>query len=304
MVVSLFSALMFTGSDARSFLQGQFTNDVRHLARERALMGSINSAQGRAQSMLTLIERSEGIYAILPVDDLEPIQKRLRGFVLSAKVDVQVAQGWRVSPCSEHSIANLPEHRGSKLEPGACLSGVDFTLLRWWSGDERYLLLARDTWSGPPIDAGCAETWRLRDIQAGLPVIRPETRNSFVPQTINLDLLQGMSYDKGCYVGQEVVARQRRAGVRRRMGRFASTCAPPTPGTRVFADSDGVSERIEVGEVVDAAATPQGCELLAVVDVQPPASPEDGASHGARGPLFLPNMIPLSPLTLPYLPSH
>jgi folate-binding protein YgfZ len=126
----------------------------------------------------------------------------------------------------------------------------------------RYLLL------GPAADLSALETdsadadWRLADIRAGLPQVLPETHESFVAQMLNLDIVGGISLTKGCYTGQEIIARTHyRGAIKRRMLHFAANCAPPPPGTRVL------EGEAAAGEVVDAAATDSGCELLAVVSL-------------------------------------
>jgi len=104
--------------------------------------------------------------------------------------------------------------------------------------------------------------WRLAGIRAGLPQVYPETYESFVAQMLNLDLLGGIAFEKGCYTGQEIIARTHfRGAIKRRMFRFGSEGPPPAPGTRVLAGEQ------HAGDVVDAAATSEGCELLAVVSL-------------------------------------
>jgi folate-binding protein YgfZ len=120
--------------------------------------------------------------------------------------------------------------------------------------------------------------WRLAGIRAGLPQVYPETYETFVAQMLNLDLLGGVAFEKGCYTGQEIIARTHfRGAIKRRMFRFECASAPPPPGTRVL-----VGEQ-HAGEVVDAAATDAGCELLAVVSLaQQDAELELESSRGAR----------------------
>jgi tRNA-modifying protein YgfZ len=102
--------------------------------------------------------------------------------------------------------------------------------------------------------------WRLAGIRAGLPQVYPETYEGFVAQMLNLDLLGGVSFEKGCYTGQEIIARTHfRGAIKRRMYRFASRSSAPAPGTRIL-----VGEQ-HAGDVVDAAATNEGSELLAVI---------------------------------------
>jgi len=92
--------------------------------------------------------------------------------------------------------------------------------------------------------------------------VLPRTHESFVAQMLNLDLIGGISFEKGCYTGQEIIARAHfRGTVKRRMFRFGAVCTPPVPGTRVLAAG------AHAGEVVDAVATGTGCELLAVVSL-------------------------------------
>lgn len=135
--------------------------------------------------------------------------------------------------------------------------------------------------------------WRRADIAAGLPQVYPETHELFVAQMLNLDLLSGISFDKGCYTGQEIIARTHfRGTIKRRMLRFTAACAAPSPGTRV------VHEGEHAGEVVDACAgspdTGHGCELLAVVslDRAPSALALDGIADSSLTPLGLPYVIP------------
>jgi len=104
--------------------------------------------------------------------------------------------------------------------------------------------------------------WRLAGIRAGLPQVYPETHEAFVAQMLNLDLLGGVSFEKGCYTGQEIIARTHfRGAIKRRMFHFACSSPPPAPGTRILVGDQ------HAGEVVDAAATSAGCELLAVISL-------------------------------------
>lgn len=281
--------LLVTGNDARKFLQGQLSNDVRKLTPEHALLASCTSGQGRVMAVLSLIERPEGIFAIVPRATLEPVLTRMRRMILGSRIAFEERPAnWALAPLTAAVASTLFEQLPQ--QPGDCVSGEHGSLLRWWSSDEaRYLLLAQRAQLGlVEDDTGVLDAqWQHANVCAGLPAVYPATRESFVPQMLNLDLLHGLSYDKGCYVGQEVVARARRAQVKRRMFRFGASCPPPAPGTRVLLAS------ADVGEVVEASATPCGCELLAVVDI---ARSSDG--------LRLPEGPALSPLGLPYLSAQ
>lgn len=128
--------------------------------------------------------------------------------------------------------------------------------------------------------------WRLAGIRAGLPQVYPETHEAFVAQMLNLDLLGGVSFEKGCYTGQEIIARTHfRGAIKRRMFRFASRGSPPVPGARILVGDQ------HAGDVVDAAATDEGSELLAVITLaQQDAALELETNRGAA----------LTKLPLPY----
>ena len=191
---------------------------------------------------------------------------RLRPYVLRSKVSFQDPERWALASISRSEAAAAV---GAPPQlPGECVSSGDSSVLRWWGLDERYLLLAK---RGTVAMRGSALQdlmWRRADITAGLPQVYPETHESFVAQMLNLDLLGAISFDKGCYAGQEIIARTHyRGSIKRRMFKFAAACAASLPGTRVL---DG-TER--AGEVVDAvntapSAEPLGCELLAVVSLE------------------------------------
>ena len=126
--------------------------------------------------------------------------------------------------------------------------------------------------------------WRLAGIRAGLPQVYPETYETFVAQMLNLDLLGGIAFEKGCYTGQEIIARTHfRGAIKRRMFRFRCACPPPAPGTRILAGEQ------HAGDVVDAAATDGGCELLAVINL----AQQDAKLEVERG-------VQLNRLPLPY----
>jgi tRNA-modifying protein YgfZ len=227
--------LLVSGADTRPFLQGQLSADIDTLTPAQAVLTSCNSAQGRAQAVLWLVERSDGIALIMPASMTERIATRLRKYVLRSKVKIEA------SPAA----IDLPQPHPYR-EPD----------------------------------------WQLAGIRAGLPQVYPQTDEAFVAQMLNLDLLGGVSFEKGCYTGQEIIARTHfRGAIKRRMFRFEGACPPPTPGTRVLIGGQ------HAGDVVDAAATSTGCELLAVISLaQQDAELELETNPGA----------PLKKLPLPY----
>jgi tRNA-modifying protein YgfZ len=274
-------ALLASGADVRGFLQGQLSADVDRLTRNRMVLTSCNSAQGRVQAVLWLIERSDGIAAILPAELLDATLARLRKFVLRAKVTLRAAEA-AIYGCE---AASLPD----SLRPATTFDHIEHERVSYvgWPGGTRVLILGPPTYS-TARDARIEAEWRLADIRAGLPQVYRQTHEAFVAQMLNLDLLDGISFEKGCYTGQEIIARAHyRGAIKRRMLRFAANCPPPAPGARVVSDDQ------HAGDVVDAAATSDGCELLAVVNLaQTDKALQLDEPRATLSPLALPYEIP------------
>lgn len=270
-------ALLASGADARAFLQGQLSADLGGLAADRVLLASCNSVQGRVQAVLWLLERTDGIALVLPASMLETIAARLRKYVLRSKVSIDakllgVAAIDRPTPAS----AALSAER-SHLQHAE----VSFVRL---DGRRQVLVLAPSILAGE-ADVTAELAWRRADIAAGLPQVYPATHEAFVAQMLNLDALDGVSFTKGCYTGQEIIARAHyRGAVKRRMFRYSAPGAPPAPGARIVLGEQ------HAGEVVDAAPTENGCELLAVVSL----------AHASDANLSLESGPCLTRLELPY----
>jgi tRNA-modifying protein YgfZ len=245
-----FGALLVSGPDAVSYLQGQLSFDVSRLTHERMELASCNSSQGRVQSIVWLLAREDGIVLIVSSDLLQATVARLRKYVLRAKVKVE-SLAERVLVCgSEEDLVG--DDRTHIYEDG-------ISRVRWPGAPQRTLLLLPSS-QPHSADAQFARRWHVEDIRAGLPQVYAATQEAFVAQMLNVDLLGGISFEKGCYTGQEIIARTHfRGTVKRRMLRFKAVCSPPSPGTRVL------TAGAHAGDVVDAEATDAGCELLAVI---------------------------------------
>ena len=254
------ATISITGSDAKSFLQGQLSNDLNLLSRENALLTSCNSAQGRVQCILTLLERDDGIVAIVPAEMLEPAILRLRKHILRSKVTINDSRTSLRCFSASHEALNaqqlpIPE------KPGTSLQREQISILRWWDAQiERYLVIKPAAVEQDRAD----ESWLLADIRAGLPQVTPATHEAFVAQMLNLDALGGISFNKGCYTGQEIIARAHyRGAVKRRMFRLSASCKPPLPASRILTRDN----QSHAGDVVMAAPTDAGCEMLAVLNL-------------------------------------
>ncbi len=290
--------LAITGPDAEDFLQGQLSGDIEQLAPGALQLSSYNSAKGRMLATLLLWREGSGSFRALVAADLaEPLRKRLAMYVLRAKAAVADASpshaifgigGSRAAGAVRSALGRAPDR-------GQVLVDADATLVGFHDG--RILVVAPDT----TVDtlrtklAGEAtlvapEVWRWLGIRAGVPVIGAATQDLFVLQTANWDLLGGVSFQKGCYPGQEIVARTQYLGrLKERMHLFHVDGPPPPPATKIYGAVFGDQA---CGTVVNAAAAPEGgSDLLAILQL----SALDGALHvgSSTGPA-------LAPLALPY----
>lgn len=248
------AAIMVSGPDARSYLQGQLTADLDRLACTGVQLACCNSPQGRVQAVFWMLERSDGIALVLPASLLDSTVLRLRKYVLRAKAKIEAAKHLQVGVVARSALpADVTLDASASHRE---LSGVSYFTL---PGLDDVLVLGA---LAAPSDPDREHRWHLSQLRAGLPQVYAETHEAFVAQMLNIDLLGGISFEKGCYTGQEIIARAHfRGTVKRRMFLFHSAGPAPAPGTRVLAGEQ------HAGDVVDAVATEDGCDLLAIISL-------------------------------------
>jgi tRNA-modifying protein YgfZ len=262
-----------TGADAAAFLQGQLSNDVRQLGDGRAQLSSYNSPKGRMLAVLHLLRAGDGILLELDRAVLETVLKRLRMFVLRSKVTLDEARDLVAFGVAGPDAPRILADLGLVAPAGPldCTRRGDLAALRRLGEGPRYSLLAPaaradEAWQQLRRHAPAVGTlaWKLLDIDAGIPTVYPATQDRFVPQMCNLDALGGISFDKGCYTGQEVVARVHyRGAVKRHMSKVETPQAGLAPGAALPLP-DG-----REGEVVDCAPLPDGVSAALVVAPDP-----------------------------------
>ena len=298
------------GTDAITFLQGQVSNDVAQLSPSRALLAGYHNPQGRVIALLRLLQPSPGeVLAVLPRELATTVAARLAKFILRAKVTVtDVSAQWTVTGLvgSAAGASDLRPADDAGDPPGTALPPAPDVTARLGAslavrlGGEpgRWLLITPAAQPAAPAgDATGRQAWQRLAVAAGEPQVYARTSEEFVAQMLNLDALGAIAFDKGCYTGQEVIARAHYRGrVKRRMQRFVSTA----PVLLQPADA-GVLEDGRPFKVVDAIALDDGrSEFLAVTPLVAGApDAEGGASgtgHGQRlgaEPLPLPYALPL-----------
>lgn len=263
------------GDDTRTFLQGQLTNDVREVSETYSQLSAHCSQKGRMLALFRVFRRGDAIYLQTPAERIPESLKRLRMFVLRSKVTLSdVGDALiRVGLAGECATALLAAQGFTAPARGNDVATTgDVTLIRIPGPTPRFELLAplaamTDLWTKLAEQATPASTdaWRLLDIQAGLPSVYDTTADAFVPQMANLHLVEGVSFHKGCYTGQEVVARMQFLGkLKRRMYLAeAETQTPPRPGDALY--SAASQSRQVDGRVVEAAPLAAGRYALLIV---------------------------------------
>ncbi len=274
------SVLRFSGSDAGTFLQGQVSNDTRRLADGLPLLSAYSSAQGRVVAVLHLLPHSSGVLAILPRELAPATLQRLSKFVLRAKVKIEdLSDRYGVAGALDASaleLANLPAAGAAYVErDGIAVArvadGASSAAPRYW------VVRPREQEEAGGGDGGHADlAWRLADIRAGMPRVYAATSEQFVAQMLNLDLLDAISFTKGCYTGQEIIARTQHLGrIKRRLSRLALPCGSWAIGQPLRL-ADGRS-----GRLTEVAPVGAGFEALAVLSLPDAAGAGDTDSGGA-----------------------
>jgi folate-binding protein YgfZ len=292
------------GQDAGSFLQSQFTNDTSTVDEHSSQLNAYCTPKGRILGLMRIFRQGDTWYLRLPADSVEVVIQRLRMFVMRADVTFEdVSENFlRIGVSGETAGEELGTiATDMPIEVGGVTHNGDLTLVRVPGLHPRFevyatsLDAARSLWDslnvrGAPVGE---PAWRLLEIQAGLPNIFTATAELFVPQMTNLDVIKGVSFKKGCYPGQEIVARMQYLGtLKRRMylGRIASDRIA-SPGDSLFPKGDNAQA---VGRIVDAQPHPDGGQLaLAVLQIAS-ADAGDVFFGAADGPAFKLLVLPYS----------
>ena len=284
-----------SGKESADFLQSQLINDVYQVTPTHSQLNAYCNPKGRMLAIFRLFKRDDELYLRLPQEVLTPTLQRLRMYVLRTEVTLEDASEKLVriglaGPSAQALLTSVVDNNPSHVDD--CVSQNGITILRVPSLHPRYELYGevaemRSVWSALsrkacPVDGS---VWSLLDIFAGIPTVLEQTVERFVPQMANLDLIGGVSFDKGCYPGQEIIARTRYLGtLKRRMFRcHANTEDVPRPGTVVY--SHMRRQDPNAGTIVDAQPNPNGgTEVLAVLrlaDVETAELRLDGPGHSS-----------------------
>ncbi|ERH61097.1 CAF17-like 4Fe-4S cluster assembly/insertion protein YgfZ [Pseudomonas simiae] len=264
--------LAVRGADAAKFLQGQLTCNLNYLSDTQASLGARCTQKGRMQSSFRILLQGDGVVLAMATELLEPQLADLKKYAVFSKSKLtDESAAWvrfglmHAEPALASVGLELPAETDSVVRSDTLIAiRVSPDRAELWvpaeQGDDVRNQLAAT------LEQTDLNEWLLGQIRAGIGQVMPQTRELFIPQMLNLQAVGGVSFKKGCYTGQEIVARMQYLGkLKRRLYRL-SLDAPemPEPGTPLFSPSHTSA----IGEVVIAAKTDQTVELLAVLQAE------------------------------------
>lgn len=278
--LSQLGLLAFSGEDTAEFLQSQFTNDVRGLHADGAAWNGYCSPKGRLLSNFLMWKQGADTCLQMSGDIRESVLKRLKMFVLRSKTVGRDATDEKVrlvlagaATDAALSAAGLPQPAGN-MKSASNDAGTSIRI-----GDGKYVLSIAPE-NAPAVWAALAKSatpvgtavWDWLRLSNGIPMITAATQDEFVPQMVNWEALGGVSFQKGCYPGQEIVARTQYLGKLKRRMYLAHVDGgldehnAPKPGDNLYTpDMDGQAS----GKVVNAAPAPEGgFDVLAVAQIE------------------------------------
>ncbi len=271
--LSQFGLLKVSGEDAQSFLQNLCSNDIKAVTPAQAQLNSLNTAKGRVLATFLVRQAGADYYLHLPAALTAAIQKKLTMYVLRAKVKIEDVSaqlvclglaGKEAATLIKAHVSEVPETAMS-VNQRAVFDGLKqphFTCIRL--GENRFQIVtasehAPALWQqlsaqARPTGSPC---WDWLNIRAGIPVVLPATQEQFVLQMLNLDMVGGVSFKKGCYPGQEIVARMHYLGKLKQRTYLAhvNSATAPQPNDALY--SDDYAGQVS-GNIVNAAPAPQG----------------------------------------------
>jgi tRNA-modifying protein YgfZ len=272
--------LAVRGADAGKFLQGQLTCNLNYLSDTQSSLGARCTQKGRMQSSFRILLEGDGVLLAMATELLEPQLADLKKYAVFSKSKLTDESAAWVRFGIEHGDAAL-ESLGLDLpaETDSVVRHDGLIAVRVSPGRAELWAAADQTDSiKGKLSAGLVEgnlnQWLLGQVRAGIGQVMPGTRELFIPQMLNLQAVGGVSFKKGCYTGQEIVARMQYLGkLKRRLYRVQLQAGDlPEPGIQLFSPSHASA----IGEVVLAASAENHIELLAVLQAE---AAESGDLH-------------------------
>lgn len=267
--------IRFSGEEAQTFLHNQLSCDVSAVTLGRCSYGAYCTAKGRVLASFLLWRSEAGFFMQLPSSLREGVKDRLSKFILRSKVKVADASAdWTVFGVAGDDAATLVRRTigQAPTEVHDVAHAEGLTVIRL--PRDRYEIVTEQNKAAQILgslaasaDKAAPGRWEWLDIRAGIPVILATTQEQFVPQMVNLDLIGGVSFEKGCYPGQEIVARMHFRGTLKQRMYLANIAGTghPQPGDKLYSADFGEQS---CGTIVNAAPSPEGgYDVLAVIQI-------------------------------------
>ena len=266
-----------TGEDAITFLLSQLSNDLNQVSESHSQISAYCTPKGRMLALFRIFSHHDELMLLAPRKVVDTVLPRLRMYVMRARVTLEPAEdlvsigvsGPEAATILADAIGTLPANTNDTTQTG------QYSAVRLDGPYPRFLVTGETSaitqiWQqlSPQWTQVGSAAWSWLDIMAGMPSVVEQTSEAFVPQMANLDVVDGVNFKKGCYPGQEIVARMQYLGkLKQRMYRaHVSVDARPVPGESVFAPS---FREQSAGTVVDAQISPDGgYDLLAVMQIR------------------------------------
>ncbi len=266
------STIKVTGSDAKSFLQGQFTCDINELTESKSFFAAFCSAKGRTISTLLVIKQTDAFLLVLPTDLLEKVSKKLQMYIMRSDVQLQNMQNEHCLLGVNVQIPNIFSLPTTPQQDFTVQHKDDSTYIKLPLADNRYLIIstvseAISLWTDLTTNHALIpchpNLWIEQDISAGIPWLSQESSEEYIPQMLNIDKLGGISYTKGCYTGQEIIARTHYLGKAKRE-LFLASCKNSSSIVADTAIITNISEQI-IGKVLSLQSNGEQTKMLIVM---------------------------------------
>lgn len=277
-----YSVIRVSGVDAEKFLQGQFSCDVREVSNKQSRMGTANTAKGRAYAVFRIAKQGDDYLIRLPSAIANDFCERLNKYIVFSKATLSLESnvciiGFAGESSALNHLLNTEAALPSNLDD--CMQLDDNLIIKvpsekttrfeiWSDLSTAQSLLSPDSQTQPTIKRATQALWNWSEISEGIADIYPETQESYVPQMLNLQHLNAISFKKGCYTGQEIVARMKYLGkLKKEMFLLsAANGQPASPGADIYEKNTGKKIGSIVRAIGDASA--KSNLLLAVLDIE------------------------------------
>lgn len=260
-----FAGIAVTGEDAAKFLQGQLTCNINDINETKTSIAAFCNPKGRVISTLLVIKTEAGFLLLLPNSLQDKVLKKLQMYVLRSKV--QLSDQSNFQTINGLSTPNPINNITLPSDDFACSRSEHLICIKLPSEHPRHILIAESEQPITPklesLRLGSVDEWRFQDISAGIPWFEIDQTEQFIPQMLNIDHLGGISFNKGCYTGQEIVARTHFLGKAKRQLFLGESQCEIQHHSDLFVQDAITQEKI--GDVLAYQTQENTCRLLLVL---------------------------------------